>query len=277
MLPQNNTPNPKCFNAGVIGKMWEGFFGFLKWIFEKMGPTLQSVFRGIGSIINGEIGKNIIPPIVCIIVIICVWIAIFYGINSSSKNSSLNVKKPKLKNLFNPLSYIPMPTYKMKLFSYNFAPYSNVDTSTVDRPKIKGRCDNLKNYQSKGGNICMTTNMPEPIKWTLDIENMPELDKLLPSIKSIVDDDAKKYTVVIPWGTYDSHGMDYYPKYSEAFFENVTDITASKKAALLFEDKAQYCTKKSVPIISYSSAKRPTFLNEAYTGLDNFEEKNNRL
>jgi hypothetical protein len=157
----------------------------------------------------------------------------------------------------------------MKLFSYNFAPYGNTPPSTIsDRPTIKGRCDNLRNYQITSKGVCVNTTTPEPIVWTLDVEKMPELNELSIATKKIVDEDTGRYTVTIPWATYKSDGLHYYPDCKKATFGN------GKSASYLFTDNGtRSCERKTVIRTINNAEIRPKYMSDKYISVDSYLSK----
>jgi len=251
----------------------------LRHIYNSIGNIILGMFSVLKDLGNGlfnvsnhhiikEFFKNTIP-IMCVVIVIGMVIGIIFGTSKKKKNKS----SPQMPTIFNPLSYIgnmlPMPTYKMKLFSYNFAPYGNtVDTSISERPIIKrGRCDNLKNYELTSKNICLNTSNPEPIVWTLDIEKMPELTEISVATKNIVDGgaDAQKYTVTIPWAKYKNDGVYYYPDCKKATFGN------GDSAAYLFTDNGtRSCEKKTVNRTNHTVKQRPVYLSSNFVSIADF-------
>ena len=228
-------------NAITFKEYIHGLFAVLISLIKGAYTALGHAFVGVLKVFD-TIGfkDNVMPPVIFLLCVFGILMAIFHPGLSSQKNSSKNVTAPKKKNFFNPLSFIPIPTYKMKLFSYNFAPYGNTPNTTIsDRPTIKGRCDNLRNYELSSKGVCLNTTTPEPIVWTLDVDKMPELNELSQFTKDTLY--LGKYTVTIPWAAYKSDGLHYYPDCRSATFGN------GESASHLFTDNGtRSCEKKSV-------------------------------
>lgn len=253
----------------IIEKFLQLCNGILE-IFVKIGTPVIPIFNTIIK----ALADNVLPFVVFVIGV--ALLLSFFLPNKKNKNKK-NVPAPPSVNFFNPLSVIgsfnplsaigdliPIPTYKMKLLSYNFAPYSSTvtDRSISDRPKIiGGRCDNLKKHERSGA--CFNTTTPDPIIWTLDIESMPELNEVSANIKSKLDSGAEKYIVTIPWAIYKKDGVHYYPDCKKATFGN------GDSAAYLFTDKGtKSCEKVSVARQIHGEKARQKYMSDKYTGLD---------
>lgn len=122
-----------------------------------------------------------------------------------------------------------------------FEPEKNEPTSTniTNREPIEGRCNNLTMKQS--GSLCVSTVEPEPIRWVIDSDSMPDYDKMNSATKKLLVGDGGKYIVHIPWGKYKNDGMHYYPNCSKATFAD-----GSPADYLFSEDNKDYCTKKRI-------------------------------
>ena len=185
----------------------------------------------------------------------------------TKQEQSENVTKPKPMNYLNPLSY--MPSYKTNLLfkKYNFSLYSTtVDTSMSDRPKMEiGRCDNLNNYEITSKKVCVATSIPDPIVWTMDVENIPELSEVSLATKEKITNESKKYIVTIPWATYKQEGMHYYPDCSKAKFADGTSA-----AKLFTENGTRSCEKKVIPRTINGSKIRAKYMSDKYVSLDTY-------
>ena len=179
-------------------------------------------------------------------------------------------------NIFNYVAKIFLyitPSYKFRIFTKSITPYTGVDPTTV-RPTIIGRCDNLimREISSKtGAGLCVNTMQPDPIKWIISPESMPELQDLDPIIRSKIEGvDGEKSIVNIPWKVYGQDGMNYYPDCSKAIFSD------GKSASYLFQDNGiNSCNRKVLSRKTYTSKNRPiniggTDSENKYKGLDNY-------
>lgn len=177
----------------------------------------------------------------------------------SFRIKSSNYDRTMFNSFYKKLTKMSMPSYKTKMFfkriSSVFQPEKDEPTSVnvIDRGVITGRCDNLTMREGKiaGSGMCINTVEPKPIRWIIDPDSMPDYDKMNEATKKLLMRDGGKYIVIIPWSTYSSDGMYYYPDCSKAHF---VDGTSAK---YLFEsDDVHSCTKRRIPRTKSSSQKR---------------------
>ena len=145
--------------------------------------------------------------------------------------------------------------------------YPKTPEQTKDRPTVTGRCDQLKMNQLEANTgLCMKTIQPEPIKWIIDPESLPEIKDLSPELRSkIIGANGEKYIVTIPWDTYKQDGMNYYPNCSKAVFSD------GSSAAGLFEDNGtNTCNKKKINRTEYKPKYRPYSVAPNYSGLTGY-------
>ena len=247
-IPPSDT-NASIYNAKHLGDIVSGVAQGGKWVVEIIGKTLGGTLKAADLL---KIGDNVTPVVVFAL---SVFLFIMWIFNSDAlfpEKKSKNVKKPKK----GPFSSFRLPSYKIKLFSFNFGVNGGAaKNSIISRPTIKGRCDNFRNYEITSKGICLNTSAPAPILWTLDVKKMPELEELSEATKRKVDggEEAGKYTVTIPWAEYKSDGLHYYPDCRKAVFVN------GSSAAYHFTDKdTRTCVRKSVPRAKHTGRVRST-------------------
>lgn len=258
-------PPSDSANARYNAEHWSGIFGALArgvaWLVEILGKAMGGTLEGVKLL---QLGENVTPVVVFALAVFLLLMLIFNSDALFPEKKSKNVKKPK-KGLF---SFIRLPKYKIKLFSCNFGGNGGTPkNSIIARPKIKGRCDNFRNYEITSKGVCFNTSVPAPILWTLDVEKMPELGQLSEATKRKVDggEEAGKYTVTIPWAEYKSDGLHYYPDCRKAVFGN------GSSASYLFTDNdKRSCNKKSVRRAINTSRIRPKYMSSKYNALDSY-------
>lgn len=259
------------------------------WVLNSLGSSGKYVLDGFGSFckIAAEFVATIFTalareqnfmPFIAFIIIVGVIITIgVSALSSKPKRGSVgsnNFTAPPSMNFFNPLSFVEkiIPSYKIRSLTSVFMPYSTVPPSSItDRPKIKGRCDNLQNYTAPGETACSHTSTPEPITWIIDINSMPEMNEISAMTKDHVDGgaDAQKYIVRIPWVTYPGDGVYYYPDCSKATYGN------GDRADLFIDNGHRSCEKKVVPRTRYGTRQRQEYTSSSTVAPDSFVSKNN--
>lgn len=226
---------------------------------------LKAGFQFLGSVGQNEVLMHFII-MAFIISIIVIGVFSYGNVKQPSNNY---VKLPEL-SAYNPLGFINkyIPSHKMKLFSYDFTPYSaKIDTSITDRPITTGRCDNLNYLDAGDSGVCLNTLEPVPIEWTLDVNKMPELQQISSKTKDLFNgNEALKYIVTIPWKSYARDGLYFYPDCSAATFGN------GESAGYLFIDNDTHsCERIMVPrTITNKTEQREKVGTEKFDRLDTY-------
>lgn len=244
-------------------------------VFKNVVDIITKPFRKLGAVLFD--GRNPIAHYVALFVVIIILIGGFsFAFTSGSRKGNLSRLVSNPYNVVTRTFAKLLPGYRSRLMAKSLTPYSGIIPSTP-RQKLVGRCDNLtmREASTTGGGLCESTIIPKDIRWVLNAENMPELEKIHPLLKSrIIGENGEKYIVYIPWKIYQNDGLNYYPDCSQAKFSDGTSASG------LFEDNGtSHCTKKIVRRNSYEPKYRPMNMegNSNYKGLETYASENNPM
>jgi len=244
-------------------------------IFKNIVDIITKPFRKVGSVVFD--GKNPIAHYVALAVVILVLIGgLSFVFTSGPRKGMFRSLTSNPYNVVTRIFAKLLPGYRSRLMAKSLTPYSGLVPS-VPRKKIIGRCDNMtmREASTKGGGLCERVILPKDIRWVLDSENIPEMDKIPSLLKSkLTGENGEKYIVYIPWKIYPSDGLNYYPDCSKAKFSDGTDASG-----LFTDNDTAFCTKKYVRRSTYEPRYRPLNMegNTNYRGLEGYASENNPM
>lgn len=209
-------------------------------ITNKIGKLLEPIL---------EIIKILLRELAPYIALVLIILLIIWAFSSSGSSSSKGSKSSSYSGGWWPKWLTP--NYKFKqLFNY-----FNTKINSTARPKeAGGRCDNL-NFSDKMG-LCPRTYAPEETKWTIDVDKIPELNKLPDDLFKKYTNNSEKLIVYIPWAP---QGTFYVPQCGKAYFKvtNSKGIETTANADYLFKDNGLTCDRVTKTSTSYGSKYRP--------------------
>jgi hypothetical protein len=141
------------------------------------------------------------------------------------------------------------PSYQLRSF-FSSLRFGKKDLPFIERRKLRsGRCDNIK-WMETGGEgqdgLCIRTYKPKPIRWVLDTDRMPELEKMPEQIVMDLKSGGDHLTVYIPW---EQQGTFYVPQCDKAYYLKIDDNGKERKvsASRLLVENGLTCKRAELP------------------------------
>lgn len=129
------------------------------------------------------------------------------------------------------------------------------DPPTIPRPtRGSGRCDNIT-WRDMGGEgkpgLCVRTHTTPTTVWTLDMDSMPEMNKIPQPIQDqLVGQNGSGLQIHIPW---EAQSTFYVPQCEKAYilYKHPDGREERKAAGHLLEEQGLSCKLREVPSTTY--------------------------
>ncbi len=220
-------------------KKWKSWGTILKVIVSPITGLVKFIVRDLS-------------PYLALIFFVFLIILLFSSYKSPKKRLDPRFSKPKKPSFLDSI----LPTYQFR----QYANYFNTKVNSTERPKeINGRCDHIV-WKQEGGSgnsgLCSRTYMPETIKWTINVDKLPELGSLPDGLYKDATANGDKLIVYIPWAV---NGPFYVPQCSGAYFkiQQPDGTTKQESASNLLKDNGLTCERYVKESTSYTVQYRP--------------------
>jgi len=210
---------------------------------------IKPIFSGIWKIIVTLLRD--LSPYIALILVIYFLIVISRGSRKSSGQQQRRDEeddgwwastKRKMSGFFE-------PSYQIRSF-FSGLRFGKKDLPFIERRRLQsGRCDNIE-WMDTGGDgqdgLCIRTYKPKPIRWVLDTDRMPELDKMPDKIVMDLKSGGDHLSVYIPW---EQQGTFYVPQCDKAYYLKIDDDGKEVKAnaSHLLVENGLTCKRAELP------------------------------